>query len=345
MGFRIESGHSLGLQRVLDPPGVLAQAARVLDASLPPYANEVLLAVDILQIDSASFRQFKTQYETPEAIAVAVMAIVSVHGKLQNPVTGSGGMLLGRVAAIGPDFPDKTLQVGDRLVTLISLTATPLSLTDVRRVEIEKERALVSGHALLGPHALYARLPEDLPEGAALAAFDICGAPADALRLTGTTDTVFILGLGKAGRSVAAAISRYIPEARVLGMDAYGPAVEFCRGHYLGEFGLLDAGDPLAVSDWIYARTKGQGADLTISCANRPDTEMAAILATRVGGRCLYFGMATNFQKAALGAESVGRDVRLLIGSGYVPGHAETMLQLLRDDKGLLNFFTEGFTL
>jgi L-erythro-3,5-diaminohexanoate dehydrogenase len=345
MGFRIEDGHLLGLQRVLNPSGVLAQAARVLDASLPPYSNEVLLAVDVLQIDAASFQQFKTQYQTPEAIAQAIMMIVTDCGKLQNPVTGSGGMLLGRVAAIGPDFPDKTLKVGERVASLISLTATPLSLTEVKLVEINKERALVSGHAILGPHALFARLPSDLPEGAALAGFDVCGAPADALRLTQPSDTVFILGLGKAGRSVAAAISRFIPDARILGIDAYEPAVEFCRGHYLGDFGLLDASDPVVVAGWIYARTNGKGADLTISCANRPDMEMAAILATRVGGRCLYFGMATNFQKAALGAESVGRDIRMLIGSGYVPGHAETMMQLLRDDKGLLHFFMEGFSL
>jgi len=35
----------------------------------------------------------------------AVLEIVAARGKMQNPVTGSGGMLLGTVSAVGPDSP------------------------------------------------------------------------------------------------------------------------------------------------------------------------------------------------------------------------------------------------
>ena len=49
--------------------------------------------------------------------------------------------------------------------------------------------------------------------------------------------------------------------------------------------------------------------------------------------------MATSFSAAALGAEGLAADVRLLIGNGYVPGHAEFALDLVRTDSGVRKLF------
>ena len=57
---------------------------------------------------------------------------------------------------------------------------------------------------------------------------------------------------------------------------------------------------------------------------------MPAILATAQGGTIIYFSMATSFSAAALGAEGLAADVRMLVGNGYVPGHADLALDLLR---------------
>ena len=48
---------------------------------------------------------------------------------MQNPVTGSGGMLTGVVEEAGPDSP-LGLAAGDRIATLVSLSLTPLAITD-----------------------------------------------------------------------------------------------------------------------------------------------------------------------------------------------------------------------
>jgi L-erythro-3,5-diaminohexanoate dehydrogenase len=40
--------------------------------------------------------------------------------------------------------------------------------------------------------------------------------------------------------------------------------------------------------------------------------------------------MATDFAAAALGAEGLAADVTMLVGNGYVPGHADYALDLLR---------------
>jgi L-erythro-3,5-diaminohexanoate dehydrogenase len=69
---------------------------------------------------------------------------------------------------------------------------------------------------------------------------------------------------------------------------------------------------------------------LTVSCVDVPGIEAACILSTRRDGHILFFSMATDFTRAALGAEGVGSAATLEIGNGYAPGHAAQVVDLLR---------------
>lgn len=338
-------GHILGLHRVLDPKPILPQAAQKLDASLPIYDNEIGIDVEALQIDSASFAQLKSICPTEEALKKMVLNIVSERGKMQNPVTGSGGMLLGTVAEIGKNHPDKKLKVGSKIATLISLTATPLVLHGIENVDFARERLKVRGHAVLFAQSLYANLPSDIPEGVALAAFDICGAPSLCCRHAKKGDRVLILGLGKAGRASLAALNlKFSDSIQIFGLDPRSEAVDFCQKAYpQGVFGIANAQNPTEILTWVETQTQNQGCDFVINTANVVDTEMASILATREGGRSLFFGMATSFQKAALGCEAVAKDIALMIGTGYAAGHADFMLDVLRKDPHLKSYFVKEF--
>ena len=104
----------LGVHRVLDPTGSLPQAARVLDARPEIWPDEVRIDVETLNLDAASYRQLHDAHHGDgDAIRAEVLAIVGERGKMQNPVTGSGGMLIGTVAQVGPDSP-LGLAPGDR---------------------------------------------------------------------------------------------------------------------------------------------------------------------------------------------------------------------------------------
>ena len=65
------------------------------------------------------------------------------------------------------------------------------------------------------------------------------------------------------------------------------------------------------------------------------------MLSARAGGEVLFFSMATSFTAAALGAEGVGKDVRLTIGNGYAQGHADLALDLVRGSPALRRLFSE----
>jgi L-erythro-3,5-diaminohexanoate dehydrogenase len=112
-----------GTHRVISPVGTLPQPAYKLDNTMRIYENEVLIDVKTLNIDSASYTQIKKACNADaEKMKQMILSIVEERGKLQNPVTGSGGMLIGTVKEIGNEFPANRLKVGDRIATLVSLS-------------------------------------------------------------------------------------------------------------------------------------------------------------------------------------------------------------------------------
>lgn len=330
-------GCPYGTHRVLDPKGVLPQPARRIDNTPVPYDNEILVDVETLNVDSASFHQISESVGGQlDQIAARIREIVAERGKLHNPVTGSGGMLIGTVRSVGPALRTD-LKPGDRIATLVSLSLTPLQIQQVKAVRPETDQVDIEGTAILFETGIYARMPADIPDTLALAVLDVCGAPAQTERLTKPGDTVLILGGGGKSGLLCSYVAKRKGAARVIAFDYSEASLE--RARRLGaadEFIQGDARDALSVM-----RAVGDRADLTLSCVNVPGAELSAILATKPTGTVYFFSMATSFTAAALGAEGVGSPVDMLIGNGYYPGHAELTLQLLRENPTLRALFEE----
>ena len=327
-----------GLRRVVKPRGVLPQQAEVLDPRLPLGPDELSINVERLNIDAASFRQLAGEAGFDDGrdgrIAARVRDIVAARGKMQNPVTGSGGMLIGRVAEVGARHPAAAeLKRGDRIATLVSLTLTPLVLEEITAVHAHAERLDVRGLAILFATGLWAPMPDDLPEALALAVLDVCGAPAWVARLAKPGQRVLVLGAGKSGSLACAQAKLNGAQVTALDYRPEGPAQLVAAG--LADAAMtVDATKPLEV----YAQTRGT-FDLVVNCASVPGTEMGSILSVREGGEVLFFSMATSFTVAALGAEGVGKYVRLTMGNGYARGHARLALDLVRATPALQRIF------
>jgi L-erythro-3,5-diaminohexanoate dehydrogenase len=340
------NGDRFGRHRVLAPKGALPQAATRVDNSLPIWDNEILIDVETLNIDSASFRQMREAAGgDPRGIVAQVLDNVATMGKQMNPVTGSGGMLLGTVAEMGPRYGNAAgVAVGDKVCTLVSLTLTPLIIDRVRQVH-DSEQIDIDGKAVLFDSGPLARIPEHLDLKVCLALLDVCGAPAQADRLAEAGQVVYIIGAGKSGILCAAAIRRKLGDAcRILLSDASATGLAaFDALGLADETFVADALNPGDTMDGIAARTGGAMADLVINTANVEGTELTSVLACRQGGSVYFFNMATNFQKAALGAEGVGMDVRMLVGNGYAPGHAELTLALYEQMPTVKTWFDARF--
>ncbi len=337
--------HPFGLHRSLDPPGVLPQLARRLDATPRALENEIAVSVRALSIDSASFRQLReAEASTGETVRDQIVRIVRERGKMQNPVTGSGGMLLGEVATVGPRHPAAgNLLPGTPIATLVSLTLTPLSLDSIGAVHVETERVEARGTAILFARTLFARLPDDFPEEVALAAFDVAGAPAAVRRDAKAGQTILVIGTGKAGLLCLAAAREAVGgNGRVLAVEPGRAAADRARGlGFADEVFSVDARDPVAMLSAIETATSGGLADLVVNVANASGTEAASVLCARDDGTVVFFGMATSFSAAALGAEGLAKPTRLAIGNGFVPGHDGLALDLLRRHPALARAFAD----
>jgi len=345
-------GSEFGLHRVAEPAGVLPQAAWRLDPSPAIWPDEVRIRVDRLNLDAASFRQLREAAGgDPGATRAAVLQIIASRGKMHNPVTGSGGMLIGVVEEAGADSP-LGLRPGDRIATLVSLSLTPLAVTDgLARWDGRSEQVPCDGHAILFGRSIAAVLPADLPVPLALAVLDVCGAPAlthrvvseAARRLPGPV--VAILGAAGKSGALSAAAARRAGAGRIIGVvpheheaAALRAAAAACGARGLAdEVVIADARDAVAVAAAV--RAAGGPADITIVCVDVPGCEGGAILATAQGGTVIFFSMATSFTAAALGAEGVAADVTMLVGNGYVPGHAQLALDLIRAEPSVKNLF------
>jgi L-erythro-3,5-diaminohexanoate dehydrogenase len=340
----------LGIHRVLEPQGALPQPAWKLDNTPVALATETLINVQILHIDSASFTQIANVCEQDtERMKKHTMGIVTTRGKMHNPVTGSGGVLVGTVEQLDETFGEKHhLTIGDTIVSLTSLSWLPLYLKDIKRIHLERSEVEVEGKAIFFRSNPLAKLPGDLSQSLVVAALDVAGAPSRVASLVRQGQHVTVLGAGgTAGLLTLCALRQH------LGSDGLIIAIEYNEQALLDIASLgvadiliqADATRPLELLEQVRKKYVGYDylADLTINVVNVPNTEFASILLTKPGGRILFFSMATSFTVAALGAEGMARQVEMHIGNGYMPDHGAVALQLLRDNPTLCAIFAKRF--
>ncbi len=342
-------GSPFGTHRVLEPRGVLPQPAHRLDNRFDvAWDNEIVVDVETLNIDAASFRQMEEAAAgDPAGIAELVRRTVEERGKQHNPVTNSGGMLLGVVRQVGSRVaPGRRPNVGDRVATLASLTLTPLAIESFGEIRKASAQIDVRGRAAIADGAPFATMPADLPPKLALAVLDVAGAPIQVARRAKKGDSVVILGGGgKSGSLCAVQARRSVgAEGRVIGIESFPQYADDLRALGVCDVVLsIDALDSLAVYQQVLANNGGREVDLSICCVNVDGAEMATILPVRQGGCAYFFSMSTSFTRCALGAEGVGKDVELIIGNGYARDHANFALDVVRSMPNLRALFDKRY--
>jgi len=345
----MKKGSKYGTHRVLVPEGSLPQPAIKISNDMEIYSNEILINVDYLNIDSASFNQLKQEAKNDiEKIKKKIIEIVDERGKMQNPVTGSGGMLIGKVEKIGEDLKNKLdLAEGDRIATLVSLSLTPLKIEKILNIEPDIDRVEIKGKAILFESGVYAKLPKDMESTLALAVLDVAGAPAQVKKVVKEGNSVLILGAtGKSGLLCSYMAKKMVgKKGKIIGQARNESRAEFLNNtNFCDKVIIADVLKPVDVLEKALNVNNGQEIDISINCLSIPNTELSSILPVKDGGIVYFFSMATDFTKAALGAESVGKDVTMIIGNGYTKNHAQITLDLIRESKILRRIFEEKYS-
>jgi L-erythro-3,5-diaminohexanoate dehydrogenase len=209
-------------------------------------------------------------------------------------------------------------------------------------------------------------LPEDLSAELSLAVLDVCGAPALTKRVVKKSAVVLVVGAAGKSGSLSAAAARQAGASRVIAVVPTETEAQLLRHPATtqdeGAGGMptdvrprpaadlqapqspladvivvADARDPVGLAEKVEAA--GGPADVTVVCVDVAGCEGGAILSTKQGGTVIFFSMATSFSAAALGAEGMAADVTMLVGNGYVPGHADFALNLIRTTPSVRQLF------
>jgi len=229
----MKKGTKYGTHRVIEPKGSLPQPALKISNDMNIFDNEILIDVDYLNIDSASFTQLREEAQDDiKKIGEKIKEIVNERGKMQNPVTGSGGMLIGNVEEIGETLRDKIdLNVGDKIATLVSLSLTPLRIDKILNIQPDIDRVEIEGKAILFESGIYAKLPKDMENTLTLAALDVAGAPAQVKNLVKEGNFVLVLGAtGKSGLMCSYMAKKMVgPKGKVIGQARNESRADFLR--------------------------------------------------------------------------------------------------------------------
>lgn len=338
----MNKGCPYGTHRVIEPAGEMPQPAWKLDTGLPIYSNELLINVESLNLNSASFAQLLIECGPDQNLmAEKLMYIVRKRGKMHNPVTGTGGMLLGTIEKIGPDHPAlKYVSPGQRVVTLVSLTLTPLEINAVKRVHMSSGQVDVEGRAILFESGTFYPLPGDIPENIILTVLDEAGAPAYTHSLASPGKRVLVVGAGsKIGAlCLFAARDRLGSSGEIIAVvHSAGSRKDIEKLRVADKILVLDTTDTITAAR-TYQKQVGQLADLTIDCVDVPGSELFTVMSTRNGGKIYFASLASRYTVAALGAEGMAKDIDLLLYKGYSTGHADYTVSLLRRHSELESY-------
>jgi L-erythro-3,5-diaminohexanoate dehydrogenase len=340
-------GDFFGSHRVIAPKGLLPQAANKINNDPKIFSNEILIDVIALQPTATAFGRIKNDCGGDlEKIKKSIMEIVEDRGKFQDPVTKSGGILIGRIKEIGEDLAGKVdAKVGDKIATLVSLSLTPLKIYEISHIDTDTEQVYCKADAILFESGIFTKIPEDLGDALSLALMDVAGAPAQVAVNAKPGDVVVVVGAGKAGLlCLAEAKKRVAPTGKVICMEYSEKQCELVSRLGIADLVLQTNGqEPLVAYHKYMEATGDRLADFTVNTVNVPNTELSAILVTKDTGKIYFFSMSTDFVKASLGAEGVKKYVPMLIGNGYYPGHAEIAFDIVRNNEKLREYFTTRY--
>jgi L-erythro-3,5-diaminohexanoate dehydrogenase len=267
-------------------------------------------------------------------MAARILEVVAQRGKMHNPETDSGGIALGTVTAVGERYGSPP-EEGQRIVTLASLTLTPLRLDSVTRVDPDDPQVEVEGTAYVCDRSAWGPVPDDLPLSTVIAVYDVYGAGSLTRTLAPASGTICVLGAGHGGKLALAAARDSMDGGTVVAVDVDEAAVA-----RVSELGLCDIGvtadlrDPLAAVEAV-REAGAPPADLTVVVVNATGCEPTAILLTAESGTVLFFSMATNFSTAALTADGMASGARMLVGNGFTPDVGAYALGLVRRSAAL----------
>lgn len=335
-----------GINRSLIPRLSNLEKAWKVDTSLPILDNEILIEVSVLNLNKASFEQiYETARGNRQTMAELILNIVRERGKLHNPVTGTGGMFEGLVMEMGASYKKSSkLKVGDRVISLVSLIATPIIIDEIKYIDFEYGQVFVKGKAILFKNSPIIKSPDKLPLKITLAALDIAGTPATVNRLVKKDQKVLVIGADNRGGFLSAIAARKK-------LENTGRLDGFVLGNSLNKSTYKDIFTHLSKLDLLDVRNlfknpnfESNYYDVIIDSTSLSSMSLVDSLLVKNKGKIFLPEPGTKAFDISYNTESMGKEVEIISYRGYLENHTDFTLELLKENEAYLDLF-ESFSL
>lgn len=328
-----------GIQRVLEPQHVLPTSAWKLDNGRTIYPNELKVSIQRIHLEGTGFKQICTEFnDDDKKIKQAIIDMVIRRGKLHNPVTDTGGLVLGVVEEIGKDYENSQgLKVGDLVICNASAASMPMYIESISNVDRAYNQVEAKGYVIAHDKIPIVKAMDDISSDMLMFAFDQSGTLYRLKTLLEGKEKFLIVGNSMLTNLLYGHVIR-----RELGSDCEitclldkksntriaGNSIDELIKITFDEVSYLDILRPVESVEKLGADSY---YDLSVNCAEIPGAETINILATKPGGTVLFANLINNLNIAIYITESISKPLDVRGAEGYLEGYADFDIELVRE--------------
>ncbi len=328
-----------GIKRVLEPQHVLPTSAWKLDNSRNIYPDELRVSIKRIHLEGTGFKQICTEVNDDEKkIKQQIIDIVIRRGKLHNPVTDTGGLVMGVIEEIGSDYDNKTsLKTGDRIICNVSAASVPMYIEDITSVNRAFNQVEATGYAIIHDSIPVVKIQEDLPLNLTMFTFDQSGTLYRLHQLIGDGKKFLIVGNSMLTNLLYGYVIRREvgAEAEIVclfdkrtSMRMAGKGIDELVEKVFDEVHFINILKPMECMKQLDAESL---FDLSVNCAEIPGAETINILATKPEGTVLFANLINNLNIALYITESMSKPLYVRCAEGYINGYDDFDIEIIRE--------------
>lgn len=334
-----------GIDRVLEPKGVVPVAAWKIDNDREVRSKEARINLELVHLEWDSFQQICNSCGFDEdKIKAKIIDVVEKRGKLQNPFTGTGGVLMGTIDKISDDLiPENGLKEGDRVYSITSLCCIPIYIEQITEIDYQYGQIKCTGYAILFEATQAFLMDDDLNANYSLAAIDEAANVfvSHNIALEHQNKNIVIIGRNVYTTILYAAALREAigPEYRVVAvMDKASKdnlteaEIETAMYPLIKKTYFVDLTEPLKTYKSLVGKDKQLiDVDQVIVTEDIFGAETLAVMLVKNTGDLYFIAVENHYATAQLIAESMGKVIRMYAFDQYVADYQDFTMRIVRN--------------
>jgi len=328
-----------GIKRVLEPQHVLPTSAWKLDNGRNICPDELKVSIKRIHLEGTGFKQICTESNDDEKkIKQTIVDMVIRRGKLHNPITDTGGLVMGVVEEIGPEYNNvNELKVGELVICNASAASLPMYIEDIVSIDRAYNQVEAKGYVMLHNHIPVVKTPEGISSEMLMFAFDQSGTLYRLKSLLGENKKFLIVGNSMLtnllyGHVIRRELGNGCEISCILDKRSNtriaGKGIDSLIEKVFDQVIYLDILRPVECIEKLGAESL---FDLSVNCAEIPGAETINILATKPGGTVLFANLINNLNIALYITESISKSLEVRGAEGYLEGYDDFDIELVKE--------------